>query len=259
VEAFHPADRVRVNHWCKAGEAFFQQVRHVPVPALAMAATAASACRRCPDVRILSSPCPSSVRRNCAHDNMFMDAYRFYNERLSRDANCARLAYWARSGKFTGLTGEADDMTACLIDGKAVAAALRAPRNGGGRRPRRQPPDYPRSRGGAGGHNPASEVYVSSKKKTMVEAGMRSFDHRLAGMASEAELLALIARLNSDPAGHGILVQLPLPPQIDPHKVIAAINPDKDVDGFHPSMSAASRSACRHGRRVRRRFAVMLE
>jgi methylenetetrahydrofolate dehydrogenase (NADP+) / methenyltetrahydrofolate cyclohydrolase len=60
---------------------------------------------------------------------------------------------------------------------------------------------------------PRAEVYVSSKKKTMVEAGMRSFDHRLPGMASEGELLALIARLNNDPAAHGILVQLPLPPR----------------------------------------------
>jgi methylenetetrahydrofolate dehydrogenase (NADP+)/methenyltetrahydrofolate cyclohydrolase len=63
---------------------------------------------------------------------------------------------------------------------------------------------------------------------------MRSFDHRLPEATSEAELLALIARLNADPVVHGILVQLPLPAQIDPHKIIGAIDPSKDVDGFHP-------------------------
>ena len=64
---------------------------------------------------------------------------------------------------------------------------------------------------------------------------MRSFDHRLPGTVSETELLALIARLNGDPSIHGILVQLPLPPQIDPYEVIAAVDPNKDVDGFHPT------------------------
>jgi methylenetetrahydrofolate dehydrogenase (NADP+)/methenyltetrahydrofolate cyclohydrolase len=63
---------------------------------------------------------------------------------------------------------------------------------------------------------------------------MRSFDHRLAQETTEAELLTLIGRLNTDPTVHGILVQLPLPAQIDPHKIIAAIDPGKDVDGFHP-------------------------
>jgi methylenetetrahydrofolate dehydrogenase (NADP+)/methenyltetrahydrofolate cyclohydrolase len=65
-------------------------------------------------------------------------------------------------------------------------------------------------------------------------SGMRTFDHRLPASLTEADLLSLIARLNSDPAVHGILVQLPLPRQIDPQKVIAAIDPGKDVDGFHP-------------------------
>jgi methylenetetrahydrofolate dehydrogenase (NADP+)/methenyltetrahydrofolate cyclohydrolase len=84
------------------------------------------------------------------------------------------------------------------------------------------------------GHNPASEVYVASKRKMVAEAGMQSFDYRLPATASEAELLALIGRLNADPATHGILVQLPLPSQINPHNVIAAVDPAKDVDGFHP-------------------------
>jgi len=84
------------------------------------------------------------------------------------------------------------------------------------------------------GNNPASESYVASKMKMTVGSGMRSFDHRLPKETSEAELLTLIARLNADPSVHGILVQLPLPSQIDPHKIIAAVDPAKDVDGFNP-------------------------
>jgi methylenetetrahydrofolate dehydrogenase (NADP+)/methenyltetrahydrofolate cyclohydrolase len=84
------------------------------------------------------------------------------------------------------------------------------------------------------GANPASEIYVGSKTKATVGSGMRSFDHRLPVTATEADLLTLIGRLNSDPVVHGILVQLPLPPQIDASKVIAAIDPIKDVDGLHP-------------------------
>jgi methylenetetrahydrofolate dehydrogenase (NADP+)/methenyltetrahydrofolate cyclohydrolase len=84
------------------------------------------------------------------------------------------------------------------------------------------------------GNNPASESYVASKMKMTVGSGMRSFDHRLPKETSEAELLALIARLNADPSVHGILVQLPLPAQIDSHKIIAAVDPAKDVDGFSP-------------------------
>jgi len=84
------------------------------------------------------------------------------------------------------------------------------------------------------GNNPASESYVASKIKMTAGSGMRSFDHRLPKQTSEAELLALIARLNADPNVHGILVQLPLPAQIDPHKVVAAVDPAKDVDGFNP-------------------------
>src|SRR5262249_56645708 len=84
------------------------------------------------------------------------------------------------------------------------------------------------------GNKRASEVYVRTKARQVGESGMRSFDHRRAQTAGEDELLALIARLNADPAVHGILVQLPLPPQIDAQKVIAAIDPAKDVDGFHP-------------------------
>ena len=84
------------------------------------------------------------------------------------------------------------------------------------------------------GEDPASQVYVRSKAKAMEETGMASFTHQLAATTSQADLLALVAKLNQDPAVHGILVQLPLPKQIDPQTVIAAIDPAKDVDGFHP-------------------------
>ena len=83
------------------------------------------------------------------------------------------------------------------------------------------------------GEDPASRVYVGSKAKQTKEVGMASFEHRMPATTGQAELLALIDRLNRDPAVNGILVQLPLPKQIDPQAVIDAIDPDKDVDGFH--------------------------
>jgi methylenetetrahydrofolate dehydrogenase (NADP+)/methenyltetrahydrofolate cyclohydrolase len=83
------------------------------------------------------------------------------------------------------------------------------------------------------GENPASQVYVRSKAKQTVEAGMLSFEHRLPADTSQDALLGLIATLNADPKVHGILVQLPLPKQIDTEAVLTAIDPDKDVDGFH--------------------------
>lgn len=83
------------------------------------------------------------------------------------------------------------------------------------------------------GDDPASQVYVGSKKKATVEAGMASFEHRLAASVSQAELIAIVQQLNADDAVDGILVQLPLPGHIDDKAVIAAIDPAKDVDGFH--------------------------
>jgi methylenetetrahydrofolate dehydrogenase (NADP+)/methenyltetrahydrofolate cyclohydrolase len=83
------------------------------------------------------------------------------------------------------------------------------------------------------GENPASEVYVRNKAKQTVEVGFNSFKHELDVNTSEKDLLALIARLNADARVHGILVQLPLPSQIDSQKVLDAIDPAKDVDGFH--------------------------
>ena len=84
------------------------------------------------------------------------------------------------------------------------------------------------------GEDPASQVYVRTKHKRTVEAGMKSFEHTLPADTPEHEVLTLIAGLNADPTVHGILVQLPLPKHIDTQKVIEAIDPAKDVDGFHP-------------------------
>jgi methylenetetrahydrofolate dehydrogenase (NADP+)/methenyltetrahydrofolate cyclohydrolase len=83
------------------------------------------------------------------------------------------------------------------------------------------------------GDDPASHVYVRSKNKSTVAAGMKSFEHHLPAETSQKELLTLIEGLNNDPAVHGILVQLPLPKQINEQAVLAKINPNKDVDGFH--------------------------
>lgn len=125
-------------------------------------------------------------------------------------------------------------MTATIIDGKAVAASLRAKLKSiiadlgaaHGLRP------------GLAvvlvGEDPASQVYVRNKARQTVEAGMLSVEHKLPAETSEADLLALVGKLNGDPAVHGILVQLPLPKHIDSQKVLNLIEPGKDVDGFHP-------------------------
>jgi methylenetetrahydrofolate dehydrogenase (NADP+)/methenyltetrahydrofolate cyclohydrolase len=125
-------------------------------------------------------------------------------------------------------------MTARIIDGSAIAAALRAKVAAEVARLKAAHSLEPGLAVVLVGHNPASTVYVRSKSKQTVETGMRSFDHRLPESASQEDLLELVARLNADPVVHGILVQLPLPPQIDAQKVIAALDPAKDVDGFHP-------------------------
>jgi methylenetetrahydrofolate dehydrogenase (NADP+) / methenyltetrahydrofolate cyclohydrolase len=125
-------------------------------------------------------------------------------------------------------------MSATIIDGKAAALALRGKiaeevvkfREATGRAP------------GLAvvlvGDDPASGVYVRSKGKATVEAGMESFEHRLPADTSQDELVALVDQLNEDPAVDGILVQLPLPDQIDERVIITRVSPDKDVDGFHP-------------------------
>ena len=83
------------------------------------------------------------------------------------------------------------------------------------------------------GEDPASNVYVANKAKQTIEVGMHSVEHKLPATTSESSLLALITQLNDDPSVHGILVQMPLPKQIDSAKVLNTISPEKDVDGFH--------------------------
>ena len=107
-------------------------------------------------------------------------------------------------------------MTAKIIDGKGIAADLRGKVADAVHRLARDRGIVPGLAVVLVGNNPASESYVASKMKMTVGSGMRSFDHRLPKETSEAELLGLIARLNADPSVHGILVQLPLPAQIDP-------------------------------------------
>ena len=125
-------------------------------------------------------------------------------------------------------------MTARIIDGRAIAADLRGKVADAVHRLTRDRQIVPGLAVVLVGNNPASESYVGSKVKMTAGSGMRSFDHRLPATTGEAELLALVARLNRDPTVHGILVQLPLPAQIDARNVIAALDPAKDVDGFHP-------------------------
>ena len=125
-------------------------------------------------------------------------------------------------------------MTAAIIDGKAIAADLRNKLASEVGQLKSKHKLTPTIAVVLVGENPASQVYVRTKSKAVAEAGMRAVDRKLPATTSEAELLALIAQLNADPEVNGILVQLPLPQQIDAHKVIAAIDPTKDVDGFHP-------------------------
>ena len=121
-------------------------------------------------------------------------------------------------------------MTATRIDGKAFAAGLRGEIAAAVRALTRAP--------GLAvvlvGDDPASAVYVKAKDRACREAGMASFEHRLPAQTSQDDLVALVRTLNADPAVDGILVQLPLPDHIDANVIIAAIDPDKDVDGFHP-------------------------
>ncbi len=125
-------------------------------------------------------------------------------------------------------------MSARIIDGKAVAAAVRARVAG-------EVASFEAEHGRTPvlvtvivGDDPASEVYVGGKHRACGEVGMRSLHHGLAGETSEEELLGLVGELNRDPDVDGILVQLPVPEQIDPDRIIAAIDPAKDVDGLTP-------------------------
>ena len=126
-------------------------------------------------------------------------------------------------------------MTAQIIDGKAFAAKVRAEVAQHVAQMKAAHGITPGLAVVLVGEDPASQVYVRSKGKQTVEVGMNSFEHKLDAATSEADLLALIAQLNADPAVHGILVQLPLPGHLNEDLVINAIAPEKDVDGFHIS------------------------
>lgn len=126
-------------------------------------------------------------------------------------------------------------MTAKIIDGKTYAEGLRARIAGHVERLKREHGVTPGLAVVIVGHDPGSQIYVSQKAKQTVEVGMYSEKYELPESASEAEVLALVRNLNDDPAIHGILVQLPVPKQIDPNKIIATISPDKDVDCFTPA------------------------
>jgi len=125
-------------------------------------------------------------------------------------------------------------MSARIIDGAAIAADLRAAVAAETRRLTAAHGLKPGLAVVLVGENPASKTYVASKSRALVEAGMQAFDHHLPAATTEDELIGLVRRLNADKAVNGILVQMPLPPQIDSTHVIAAVDPEKDVDGFHP-------------------------
>ena len=135
-------------------------------------------------------------------------------------------------------------MSARIIEGKALAAAV-CERVG------REAADFRTERGRSPalavikiGNDPASEIYVRNKRRKSREVGITSLEHDLAAETNESAALSLIARLNVDPAVDGILVQLPLPPQIHEDKVLSAIAPAKDVDGFHPQNQGKLLAGC---------------
>ena len=125
-------------------------------------------------------------------------------------------------------------MSAVIIDGKQVAKDIRAELEAQVRQLKAEKGIVPGLAVVLVGQDTASQSYVTAKEKACAEIGIYSDDNRLPAETSEAELLALISKLNADPKIHGILVQLPLPKHIDESRVILAIAPEKDVDGFHP-------------------------
>ena len=125
-------------------------------------------------------------------------------------------------------------MPAEIISGKDVAATIRAELAREATELKQKHGVVPGLATVLVGEDPASVSYVTAKGRACEELGMKSLQHTLPATTSEAELLALVDALNHDPQVHGILVQLPLPEQIDESKVLYAVDPDKDVDGFHP-------------------------
>jgi methylenetetrahydrofolate dehydrogenase (NADP+)/methenyltetrahydrofolate cyclohydrolase len=135
-----------------------------------------------------------------------------------------------------------------LIDGKAVAARVRAEVKAEVERLKAERGIVPGLAVVRVGEDPASKIYVTGKKKAAEEVGFNSWEHHPDATLSQDELLALVRKLNEDPAVHGILVQLPLPKHIDAEQIITAVKPEKDVDGFHP-ISAGNLSLGKPGLR----------
>ena len=125
-------------------------------------------------------------------------------------------------------------MSAKIIDGTAIAGQIRAEVAQGAAQLAAEKGLRPGLATVLVGDNPASHKYVSMKRKACAEAGIESFHHELPASSTHADVLALVRKLGADPAVHGILVQLPLPPQVDEGEVLDAVPLAKDVDGFHP-------------------------
>lgn len=125
-------------------------------------------------------------------------------------------------------------MPAQILDGKAIAADLRQTIREQIEQRKLQDRHIPGLAVILVGADPASQIYVRNKRRACEETGIRSFGYDLPASTSEDELIALVDQLNADPQVDGILIQLPLPPQIDPQRVLERIEPGKDVDGFHP-------------------------
>ncbi|HEX8820593.1 MAG TPA: bifunctional methylenetetrahydrofolate dehydrogenase/methenyltetrahydrofolate cyclohydrolase FolD [Archangium sp.] len=143
-----------------------------------------------------------------------------------------------------------------LIDGKAVAARVRAEVKADVEKLKAERGLVPGLTVVRVGEDPASKIYVTGKKKAAEEVGFNSWEEHPDASLSEDELLAIVHRLNEDPAVHGILVQLPLPKHIDSERIISAVKPEKDVDGFHP-MNAGKLSLGKPGLRPCTPFGVM--
>jgi len=143
-----------------------------------------------------------------------------------------------------------------LIDGKAVAARVREQVRQDVERLKAERGFVPGLAVVRVGEDPASKVYVTGKKKAALEVGFNSWEHHLPDTTTQAELLAVVEKLNADPAVHGILVQLPLPRGIHAEEIISAVRPEKDVDGFHP-LNAGKLSLGKPGLRPCTPFGVM--
>ncbi|XXF75528.1 bifunctional methylenetetrahydrofolate dehydrogenase/methenyltetrahydrofolate cyclohydrolase FolD [Myxococcaceae bacterium GXIMD 01537] len=143
-----------------------------------------------------------------------------------------------------------------LIDGKAIAAKVRAEVKADVERLQKERGFVPGLAVVRVGEDPASKIYVTGKKKAAAEVGFNSWEHHLDAGISQDELLAVVRKLNDDPAVHGILVQLPLPKHINADVIINAVRPEKDADGFHP-VNAGRLSLGQPGLRPCTPFGVM--